>query len=123
MVDDASFVRDLIKRTIRQRFPVIETTEAQNGRRAQSLMSRTNFDLILCDWEMPEMSGLELLQLMRQQPQRRYWGVDNRLRQTLNPTRIPKVYSAGTATSRCAGKWQINSLPSPRLLRISKRPS
>ena len=69
VVDDASFVRDLVKRTVRQRFPVIETVDAQNGRRAQSLMSRTAFDLILCDWEMPEMSGLELLQWMRQQPQ------------------------------------------------------
>ncbi|EON93502.1 response regulator receiver [Marinobacter lipolyticus SM19] len=69
VVDDASFVRDLVKRTLRQRFPVIETTDAQNGRRAQSLMSRTTFDLILCDWEMPEMSGLELLQWMRKQPQ------------------------------------------------------
>jgi len=69
VVDDASFVRDLVKRTVRQRFPVIDTTDAQNGRRAQSLMSRTTFDLILCDWEMPEMSGLELLQWMRQQPQ------------------------------------------------------
>ncbi|MDL0431033.1 response regulator [Marinobacter sp. TBZ242] len=69
VVDDASFVRDLVKRTVRQRFPVIETTDAQNGRRAQSLMSRTVFDLILCDWEMPEMSGLELLRWMRQQPQ------------------------------------------------------
>lgn len=68
VVDDASFVRDLVKRTVRQRFPVIETTDAQNGRRAQSLMSRTTFDLVLCDWEMPEMSGLELLQWMRQQP-------------------------------------------------------
>ena len=65
VVDDASFVRDLVKRTLRQRFPVIEMTEAQNGRRAQSLMSRNRFDLILCDWEMPEMSGLELLQWMR----------------------------------------------------------
>ena len=69
VVDDASFVRDLVKRTVRQRFPVIDTTDSQNGRRAQSLMSRTTFDLILCDWEMPEMSGLELLQWMRQQPQ------------------------------------------------------
>ncbi|MBY6033769.1 response regulator [Marinobacter daepoensis] len=69
VVDDASFVRDLVKRTVRQRFPVIETTDAPNGRRAQALMSRSNFDLVLCDWEMPEMSGLELLQWMRQQPQ------------------------------------------------------
>lgn len=65
VVDDASFVRDLVKRTLRQWFPVMEMTEAQNGRRAQSLMSRNRFDLILCDWEMPEMSGLELLQWMR----------------------------------------------------------
>lgn len=67
VVDDASFVRDLIRRTLRQSFPVIEVTEAPNGRRAQSLMSRNRFDLILCDWEMPEMSGLELLQWMREE--------------------------------------------------------
>ncbi|MDV2078661.1 response regulator [Marinobacter xestospongiae] len=69
VVDDASFVRDLVKRTVRQRFPVMELTEAANGKRAQSLMSRTTFDLVLCDWEMPEMTGLELLQWMREQPQ------------------------------------------------------
>ncbi|WP_404365379.1 response regulator [Marinobacter sp.] len=67
VVDDASFVRDLVKRTVRQRFPVIELVDAPNGKKAQGLMSRTSFDLILCDWEMPEMSGLELLQWMRQQ--------------------------------------------------------
>lgn len=66
VVDDASFVRDLVKRTVRGKFPMIEMAEAPNGRRAQSLMTRTYFDLILCDWEMPEMSGLELLQWMRQ---------------------------------------------------------
>jgi CheY-like chemotaxis protein len=69
VVDDASFVRDLIKRAVRQQFPVIETMDAADGKKAQSLMSRITFDLILCDWEMPEMSGLELLQWMRQQPQ------------------------------------------------------
>ncbi|MDX1756357.1 MAG: response regulator [Marinobacter sp.] len=71
VVDDASFVRDLVKRTVRERFPVIGVSEAPNGRRAQLLMSRTSFDLVLCDWEMPEMSGLELLQWMRQQDQYR----------------------------------------------------
>jgi len=69
VVDDASFVRDLIKRAVRQQFPVINVIDAADGKKAQSLMSRTTFDLILCDWEMPEMSGLELLRWMRQQPQ------------------------------------------------------
>ncbi|ROT98861.1 response regulator [Marinobacter sp. R17] len=67
VVDDASFVRDLVKRTVRTRFPVIEITEAANGKKAQFLMTRTRFDLVLCDWEMPEMSGLELLRWVRQQ--------------------------------------------------------
>lgn len=66
VVDDASFVRDLVKRTIRNSFPAIALEEAVNGKKAQAIMSRTHFDLILCDWEMPEMSGMELLEWARQ---------------------------------------------------------
>lgn len=66
VVDDASFVRDLVKRTMRNSFPTIDMEEAVNGRKAQQLMERQRFDLILCDWEMPEMSGLELLRWARQ---------------------------------------------------------
>ncbi len=66
VVDDASFVRDLVKRTVRNQFPEIDMDEAADGRRAQSLMSRQYYDLVLCDWEMPEMSGLELLRWVRQ---------------------------------------------------------
>ncbi|MEQ6885308.1 response regulator [Salicola sp. Rm-C-2C1-2] len=65
VVDDASFVRDLVRRTIRSQFPTIELHEAADGRKAQTLMGRERFDLILCDWEMPEVSGLELLQWAR----------------------------------------------------------
>jgi DNA-binding response OmpR family regulator len=66
VVDDASFVRDLVKRTVRNSFPNIDMEEATNGKKAQSMMSRVSFDLILCDWEMPEMNGLELLRWARQ---------------------------------------------------------
>ena len=66
VVDDAAFVRDLVKRTLRNQFPFIEVQEASDGRKAQGLLSRSHFDLILCDWEMPQMSGLELLRWLRQ---------------------------------------------------------
>ena len=68
VVDDASFIRDLIKKCLRSAFPGIGIEEAANGRRAQQLLASQPFDLVLCDWEMPEMSGLELLVWFRGQP-------------------------------------------------------
>ena len=61
VVDDATFIRDLVKKGLRDNFPGIQIEEAINGRKAQQLLGRQTVDLILCDWEMPEMSGLELL--------------------------------------------------------------
>src|SRR5699024_3130896 len=61
VVDDAPFIRDLVKKGLRSQFPGIRIEEAVNGRKAQQMLDRDRFDLILCDWEMPEMSGLELL--------------------------------------------------------------
>jgi CheY-like chemotaxis protein len=67
VVDDATFIRDLVKKGLRDHFPGIQIDEAVNGRKAQMLLSRQSVDLILCDWEMPEMSGLELLSWCRGQ--------------------------------------------------------
>jgi CheY-like chemotaxis protein len=67
VVDDAPFIRDLVKKGLRNAFPGMHTDDAVNGRKAQALMMREPFDLILCDWEMPEMSGIELLTWTRQQ--------------------------------------------------------
>ena len=67
VVDDATFIRDLVKKGLRDNLPGIQIEEAVNGRKAQQMLGRNPIDLILCDWEMPEMSGLELLQWCREQ--------------------------------------------------------
>lgn len=69
VVDDATFVRDLVKRTLRHMIPDLELLEAPDGSRAMSLIKSKHPDLILSDWEMPGMSGDELLRWMRQQPE------------------------------------------------------
>ena len=66
VVDDATFVRDMIKRTVRQLVPNVELLEASDGARAQGIIKSKQPDLILSDWEMPEMSGLELLAWCRE---------------------------------------------------------
>lgn len=65
VVDDASFIRDLVKRTLKSQFTQCHIDEAIHGKKAQSLLNKRQYDLILCDWEMPEMSGLELLEWLR----------------------------------------------------------
>ncbi len=65
LIDDASFIRDLIKRTLRKYLPQCEIIEGADGRKAQSILSRQPIDLILSDWEMPGLSGEELLQWVR----------------------------------------------------------
>ncbi|MCP1442578.1 CheY-like chemotaxis protein [Pseudomonas sp. GGS8] len=67
VVDDASFIRDLVKKCLRNYFPGIRTEDAVNGKKAQAMLAKEAFDLVLCDWEMPEMSGLELLTWCREQ--------------------------------------------------------
>ena len=69
VVDDAPFIRDLVRKCLRNAFPGIVIEDAVNGRKAMAMLGKERFDLVLCDWEMPEMSGLELLTWCRQQPE------------------------------------------------------
>ena len=48
-----------------------EVREAGDGREALKVMAveRTAVDLVLTDWNMPEMNGLELLKQLRRDPE------------------------------------------------------
>ena len=49
-------------------FPALTVHAPAAARRPQTLLGKQRFDLILCDWEMPGMTGLELLSWFRAQP-------------------------------------------------------
>ncbi|MGX5172862.1 response regulator [Aliikangiella sp. IMCC44653] len=67
VIDDATMIRDLIKKFIRQNFPSAKVFDANNGLTGKNLLTRQPVDLILCDWEMPEINGEELLKWVREQ--------------------------------------------------------
>ncbi len=67
VVDDAKFTRDLMVKAVKSEYRQLEVDVAQDGRKAQALLNRSRYDLVLCDWEMPEMSGIELLTWLREQ--------------------------------------------------------
>lgn len=68
IVDDAKFICEHVTKIVTEAFPTYSIKAAFNGKEAQTLMLAESFDMILCDWEMPQMSGLELLKWTRSQP-------------------------------------------------------
>jgi two-component system, chemotaxis family, chemotaxis protein CheY len=66
VVDDSRAMRMIVVRTLRQAgFGGHEVLEAENGREALELVGEQGPDLILSDWNMPEMSGIQLLTTLR----------------------------------------------------------
>ncbi|RYY73726.1 MAG: response regulator [Gammaproteobacteria bacterium] len=65
VADDATFIRDMIKKQLRDRIPGIEIFDANDGARALALFKQNEIDIILSDWEMPIMTGEELLRNVR----------------------------------------------------------
>lgn len=68
VVDDATFIRDMVKKQLRDAFPGAEIVDVSSAVRAQVALKSQRFDLVLCDWEMPEMSGEEFLRWLRAHP-------------------------------------------------------
>jgi two-component system chemotaxis response regulator CheY len=64
IVDDSRFVRGYVRGLLEEKG--IECEEAADGQAGMDhLNSGASFDLALVDWNMPVMSGLEMLHTMR----------------------------------------------------------
>jgi len=68
IVDDDNFFVEIVASQLKEEFKY-KTIVAHNGKEAQDLLlnGHNHFDIILTDYEMPEMTGLELLQWINQQ--------------------------------------------------------
>jgi two-component system chemotaxis response regulator CheY len=69
VVDDSRAVRMILAKTLKELG--FEVREAANGREALEVIEaeKTAVTLVLADWNMPEINGLELLKRLRQQPE------------------------------------------------------
>lgn len=66
IVDDSKAMRMIVRRTLRQAgFGDHAVVEANNGKEALENIRQSLPDLVLSDWNMPEMSGIELLDSLR----------------------------------------------------------
>ena len=65
VVDDQSVVRELVKQVLDLWADDIEVREAEDGLQALDLLSKVTFDLIVCDINMPNLTGVGMLEQVR----------------------------------------------------------
>ncbi len=68
VVDDAPFIRDMLRKQLRDHIPNLEIKEATDGAKALACLKQWWPDIVLSDWEMPNMTGEELLREVRDMP-------------------------------------------------------
>ncbi len=67
IVDDSRAIQAIIRRVVEScGYPAVDIRVAINGEAALDMISGFNPHLVITDWHMPKMSGLELLQTLRQ---------------------------------------------------------
>lgn len=67
VVDDFSTMRRIVKNLLRD-LGFTNVAEAEDGAVALQMLRTVNFNLVLLDWNMPEMDGLTVLKEMRKDP-------------------------------------------------------
>ncbi len=67
IVDDFSTMRKIIRNILTQ-LGFKNILEADDGTTALDVLAKESVDLIISDWNMPKMSGLELLKAIRSNP-------------------------------------------------------
>jgi len=68
IIDDSNAMRKIIIRTLKQAgYEDHSFLEAADGREGLKLIENMRPDVVLTDWHMPEMSGIELLQVLKEQ--------------------------------------------------------
>jgi two-component system, chemotaxis family, chemotaxis protein CheY len=64
VVDDMSTMRRIVKNVLRQ-IGFSDIVEAENGQDALTKLKAGGFGLVVSDWNMPVMQGIELLRAVR----------------------------------------------------------
>lgn len=65
IVDDFSTMRRIIKNLLRD-LGFTNTAEADDGNSALPMLQTGNFDFLVTDWNMPGMTGIDLLKAVRE---------------------------------------------------------
>jgi two-component system chemotaxis response regulator CheY len=66
VVDDSRMMRNMVIRTVRAAgYETADILEAADGVEALEVIAAGNPDVVLCDWNMPRLDGIDVLRQLR----------------------------------------------------------
>lgn len=68
IVDDSRIMRNIVKNTVTELQIPSQFLEAENGQKAIQLLETNKVSLVLLDWNMPQMDGIQFLKKVRSMP-------------------------------------------------------
>ena len=68
VVDDSQIMRNIVKKSFSDLKIPCQFLEAGNGAKACQLMETNKVSIVLLDWNMPEMDGMQFLKKVRAMP-------------------------------------------------------
>jgi len=68
VVDDFATMRKIVRNILKQ-IGFEHIAEAEDGNAALQMLKSDKYGLVVSDWNMPNMNGIELLKAIRQNPQ------------------------------------------------------
>lgn len=113
VVDDSKVARKMLSGMLTQHCDFTEIVEAEDGAEAVGSVQQEDFDLILLDWELPKMSGIDVLRKIRE------WGKTTPVLMVTGESdkeRVLEAYEAG-ANNYIFKPYQPASL-AEKILRI-----
>ena len=70
IVDDFATMRKIVRNVLRQ-INIENVIEAENGKHALGMLDKEAFDLIISDWIMPEMTGIDFLKACKEDEEKK----------------------------------------------------
>jgi two-component system chemotaxis response regulator CheY len=70
VVDDFATMRKIVKNVLKQ-INIENVVEAENGKHALNVLRSEEIDLIISDWMMPEMTGIEFLKVCKEDDEKK----------------------------------------------------
>jgi two-component system chemotaxis response regulator CheY len=108
LVDDSKLARNHIRRVLNS-LGLQKVLEAENGAQALTILKDNTFDLVVTDYNMPEMDGRELSEFIRFNPETAHIPIIMVTSESVSSIHMANIHQTGV-NALCDKPFEVNEV-------------